>query len=524
MASLPSTSTTRERVATAVDTSSAAIARRFEIDPRALAAFRIGLGTLLLVDLALRSRSLVAFYTDYGVLPREVLFADYSDVYSLHALSGEPWAIALLFAIAAAFAVAMTVGYRTRIATLGSWLLLYSLHVRNPMVLNGGDSLFRMLVLWAIFLPLGARWSVDAVRSTSERADTGDAVASVATMALLLQIVLMYATNAVHKAEGDLWMEGEAVLYIMQVDQFTVYLGNHIGEFHGLLRVVTVAWLGLLVAAPLLLVCTGWRRSLLATAYVGMHLGMAATMRIDIFPIVVIVGFIPFYGPTVWDRVERLATERGLTRRGSRLAAGLDRHRPAGPTIAIDDVASRRAVRRTIRESAGRGRTLFATVLPWFLLVLVVLSNAQAVDYAEVPDPAEEVLDTARLEQSWSMFAPNPIRTTSWHAAPGELADGTEIDVMYERSVTFDRPPDIDATYPSARWRKYLSNVRSGDNTNHRSYFANYLCDSWNRSHETDVERVTVERLSERTDPDGTVVATGEYTLIEYDCAGPFVQ
>jgi len=48
---------------------SAALRRRIRIDVRALAAFRVALGVVLLVDLALRARNLTAFYTDAGVLP-----------------------------------------------------------------------------------------------------------------------------------------------------------------------------------------------------------------------------------------------------------------------------------------------------------------------------------------------------------------------------------------------------------------------------------------------------------------------
>ena len=40
---------------------------RFSLDLRALAIFRIGLGTLLLVDLALRWRHVELLYTDEGI-------------------------------------------------------------------------------------------------------------------------------------------------------------------------------------------------------------------------------------------------------------------------------------------------------------------------------------------------------------------------------------------------------------------------------------------------------------------------
>ena len=61
------------------------------IDLRSLAAFRIGMGALLLVNLASRLPYIGAFYADDGVLPRAVLNAAVPDPapLALHALSGD---------------------------------------------------------------------------------------------------------------------------------------------------------------------------------------------------------------------------------------------------------------------------------------------------------------------------------------------------------------------------------------------------------------------------------------------------
>ncbi|WP_096395383.1 HTTM domain-containing protein [Halorubrum trapanicum] len=562
----PSLVTLRSRLSAAVRRLSAIVAARSSVDLRALAAFRIGLGTLLIADLLRRSRSLTAFYTDDGVLPRRALFADYSGTYSLHALSGEPWAVASLFAVAGVVALALAVGYRTRLATAVSWLLLLSLQARNPMVLNAGDALLAMLLFWGVFLPLDARWSVDAIRraeaespgddaapddaggdatpdaedgdeddSAPETAPSpggphGTAVATVASLGVLLQMLVMYVTNGLHKLEGELWMGGEAVAYVMQADHFTYLLGDHVAAFPALLRAATYAWVALLFASPLLILLTGYARAAVASLFVGMHLGMAVTMRIDLFPLISVVGFVPFYQTPVWD-----AAARAVDRYGP--AAAIDHWRErlesAGRAIASLDASVPRPTRNDrlaglaagIRAGVERGRPLFSTVIPVFFVVLIVLSSAQSVGYGEVPDPGEEVLETVEMDQHWQMFAPEPIRTTHWFAAPGVLENGSERDVFRDAAVSLDRPPDVDATYPTARWRKYLTNVESTSNEKHRSYFANYLCGEWNRTHAIGVENVTVYHFYERTDPyNGTVLADGRFGLIEYDCSGQFVQ
>ncbi|ELZ57192.1 MULTISPECIES: HTTM domain-containing protein [Halorubrum] len=581
MAQTLSLATVRSRFSAVVRWLSAAVAARSSVDRRALAAFRIGLGAVLIADLLRRSRSLSAFYTDNGVLPRRALFADYSEVYSLHALSGEPWAVASLFAVAGVVALALAVGYRTRLATAVSWLLLLSLQVRNPMVLNAGDALLAMLLFWGVFLPLGSRWSVDAIRradaeslgdgatpdaedgatpdaedgATPDAEDgatpdaaggvadeaasepgpsaggpRGTAVATVASLGLLLQMLVMYVTNGVHKLEGDLWMGGEAVAYVMQADHFTHLLGDHIAAFPGLLRAATYVWVVLLFVSPLLILLTGVPRAAVASLFVGTHLGMAVTMRIDLFPVIAVVGFVPFYQTPVWDAAGRAVDRFGPSATLARWRARLE---SVGGTVASLDRSLSRPPRSGrlaglsdgVRAGVERSRPIFSTVIPVFFVVLIVLSSAQSVGYGEVPDRGEEVLEAVEMDQHWKMFAPEPVRTTRWFVAPGVLENGSERDVLHDGEVSMDRPPDVDATYPSARWRKYLSNVYSGDNERHRSYLANHLCAEWNRTHATGVENVTVYQLYERTDPyNGSVQAANEFEMIEYDCSGEFVQ
>lgn len=142
--------------------------RPFELDLRSLAVFRVGLGLLLLCDLVNRAWWLRAHYTDWGVMPREALLDTLWDRawMSVHLFSGTFAPTAILFVLSGAVAVALLVGFRTTIATALSWFLLISLHARNPIVLQGGDIIFRLLLFWAIFLPLGARWSIDAALDT----------------------------------------------------------------------------------------------------------------------------------------------------------------------------------------------------------------------------------------------------------------------------------------------------------------------------------------------------------------------
>ena len=107
------------------------------------------LATTLLIDLLHRAQYLESFYTDAGVYPvsaYEVTYTSYTGI-SIHAWSGAVWFQQLLFVVAGLFAVAFLLGYRTRLVGVVSFLLLFSLQARNPGVLNGGDRLFRVIIL-----------------------------------------------------------------------------------------------------------------------------------------------------------------------------------------------------------------------------------------------------------------------------------------------------------------------------------------------------------------------------------------
>lgn len=510
------------RLSTLFERFSAALVRRCEIDLRALAAFRIALGAMLLVDLGYRTPSLRAFYTDSGVLPLEALSSDYSNVYSIHTLSGDLWYQALLFIVAAVFAIALLVGYRTRLATAVSWLLLLSLRARNPMIGNAGDHLLGLLLFWGIFLPLGARWAVDTRRT--ESSVDGPTVVSMATLGVLLQVILVYATNGVHKFRSEEWMDGEAVVLVFQADQYTVFLGDYLASQHWLLEFLTVMWVVMLFLSPLLLVLTGFRRAMLATLFLGAHAGMALTIGIATFPFVSMTALLVYYPPCVWDGLTTLVSRTSLQERVQPIRQQL--RVPSLPSPSTPSVSAVGADHiGLVRNQLDRAWKVFSIAVPYLLLVLMITSAVGDVGYVTVPQEADRVLETTETDQHWGMFAPDPVRTTRWYAAPGQLENGSKIDVLHESEVDMDKPADADETFRSARWRKYFKNVQFADNENHRSYLANHLCERWNREHDTSVETVSVWTMWEYENPyNGTVMKEGEFRLIAYDCSGPLVQ
>jgi hypothetical protein len=465
----------------------AAVTRRLGVDARALAALRVALAAVVLADLALRTRFLRAFYTDAGIYPRSLLVEQYGSLsrLSLHALSGGPRLQAALFLATAVAALAMLAGYRTTLATLATGLLVGSLHLRNPLVLNSGDTLLRMLFVWAVFAPLGERWSVDALRAGSAPRER---VLGVATTGLLAQVVVVYGVNAVLKLRGDAWLSGEAVRRVLELDMFTVLLGDALAEVPALVVAFDRLWLAALAGSALLVVLTGWLRAALVAVFAAMHAGMFVSMQLAVFPLVSIAALLPFLPPAFWDRVPGWRAVPGARRLPlDEYARSVERVLPALAVPALPPAVAR-----------WKDRAVPA-VLAVGLAVLLVW-NVATVTPVDVPEvgPVDD-----QPEPRWSMFAPAPLGTDLWVVAPATLDDGSRVDAFRGGPVTWGEPPDVAASYPSSRWRKYVANVRRLDDPAVSGAFAAHLCTRWNDGHEVNVASVEVFVVEQRVNLGG---------------------
>lgn len=278
----------------------------FGIDLRSLALFRMGLALLIISDLINRGSDLKAHYTDWGLLPRSVLLEKFWKPwnFSIHLLNGLVELQFVLFLFAGALAIALFIGYRTRLTTVLSWILLISLHSRNPMVLQGGDVLFRLLLFWGMFLPLGATYSIDSALNLSPP-NSSKRVLSVGTFAMLLQVGFVYWFTFLLK-DHSIWKNGEAIYYAFSIDQFTAPLGYVLYEYPAVMKALTYATLGLEGFGPFLAFVPFWTgifRLLAVLFFIGFHFGLLMTMELGLFPYIGMVAWFVFIPSWFWDKL-----------------------------------------------------------------------------------------------------------------------------------------------------------------------------------------------------------------------------
>jgi hypothetical protein len=511
----------------------------FGADLRSLATFRIVLALLALSDLANRATDLFAHYTDAGVMSRTVLMRQLLNpsAFSLNLLNGGYTFQALLFGVAALAALCTLVGYRTRLMTFVVWVILLSIHMRNPLV-NGSESPFlRMLFFWGMLLPLGAYWSVDRARSALPR--PSPRFLSLATFGLFLQIAFVYWFTAALKSGPEWRVDYTALYYALSLDQIATPIGHFLLEFPNLLQVMTFGTFMLEAIGPILLFCpffTGPVRTGAALAFMSLHFGIWLTMDIGIFPWVSAFCMVCFFPTWFWDRastlrswlLRRFELARRLQRATARSAHAIvafsssvlssvmdvrqilfaspaPRGDPladpaAAPPLAVGATGlSGTSVERETRHDAvpteeprpAELRSSLATnLLAFFFIFYILCWNLTTVTSFTLPERTVPLGPFLGLDQYWGMFAPSPSKEDGWYVIPGELRDGQKVDLMpitrddYSmHPISYEKPQDIPATYKNEHWRKYLENIYNQDHADQRLYFGQYICRQWNARH-----------------------------------------
>ncbi len=277
----------------------------FALDYRSLALLRVGIALTILCDLLQRSRNLFAHYTDGGVLPRSDLFAHWNMHWtvSLHLASGELWFQIFLFAVAGIFALMLLFGYRTRFAIVVCWFLLISLQNRNPLVLQGGDIVFRTTVFFMMFLPLERVWSLDRLFNRVPR-PSSKTIADFGTLGYIAQACVLYIFTGILKT-GPAWhSEGSAVYYALNVDQLVTPFGVWLRNIPAVLPLLTHAVLYYEVYGVILFFIP-WKQWIFRTigifGFIALQTGFNMSMRLGLFGMITITTLFGLFPSEFWD-------------------------------------------------------------------------------------------------------------------------------------------------------------------------------------------------------------------------------
>ena len=462
----------------------------FGIDARALSVFRIFIGLILFFDLFVRIFAFTAHYTDLGVMPLSFYFNTYAGEswWSIHTLSSSEYYQIFLFSISFIFSIFLILGYQTKLSTIMSWILLISLHSRNPAVLQGGDVMLRVLLFWAMFLPLNIRYSLD---SKFRKVKSDKIIISFGSAGMLLQIAFVYFFSALLKTGNDWFPDGTAIYYALQLDQFATHIGKFVLNFYDLMIGMTYFVYFVELIGPFLLftpIFFNKTRIWTCFAFFVVLIGMALCMRLGHFPFIGIVAFILFLPNAI---LNKLSTKIKLL-------------------IHKEDY-------RIYSTNKSYSRAINLVAL--FFIIYILLWNIQSLGKINaVPDGLDFIAHKTRLDQYWNMFSPFPLKEDGWYIIEGTLENDSKIDLMTGNSVSYTKPEHVASIYSHERWRKYLMNLWDRGFAHHRTYYLQYVCYDWNKDDEIRLEHVKMTFMLEMSLPNYEESEIKPTVLEEIDC------
>ncbi|MFD8527987.1 HTTM domain-containing protein [Streptosporangium canum] len=316
-----------------------------------LAVLRIGYGLVLL-------GLLLTNYGDRRLLwgPESPWTADLlgeslveDGTFSLFAISESGLLFEILYHAFIVLVVLFIAGWRTRWVTPLLAVMLWSWHQRQPWILDGGDNLMQLVLIYLSFADLSARWSLDARRAhRGERppavSPTGKLRWRLATvlhnsalLAALLQVSILYMNAGLLKVRGEIWQEGTALYYTLRVEEFQPFpwLSHLIYDNALLVTTGSYAAVFIQLAFPLLMLNRVTRR-LGLVAVTGMHTGIGLLMGLSSFSLIMIATDLLFVRDATYMRFAgfvRVVDDRlGVGRRLLRWRDGALRN-PAKPRI-----------------------------------------------------------------------------------------------------------------------------------------------------------------------------------------------
>ncbi len=259
-----------------------------------LGFFRILVSICILITFLLDTPFIGEFYLDSGYIPLSL------QKYALSIMhyATSPAVVYGAYALLLAAAVFLTIGYKTRVASIITFLLILLFHERNTLILTSGDSLLRVMAFYLMITNSGAAYSVDSI---IRRMKNKEALLIPKWNRLIIkyQISIFYLFAGISKT-GANWKSGTGVYYALNNPNFARILMPWLQNVPILVKLLTWGVLAIELATPFLL----WvaRTRILAILLVtALQLGIFATMSIGTFQIISITAVLIFLEKTDID-------------------------------------------------------------------------------------------------------------------------------------------------------------------------------------------------------------------------------
>jgi Vitamin K-dependent gamma-carboxylase len=284
-------------------------------DPLPLCITRIGVGVIWLAFLMVTAPNWERFYGADGILSLHE-----SDLNARRTISSfsmmhltDGWMpIAVWWWIGLVLATAVTIGFQSRIATIGLFLFASSVIQRNNYIINGEELVTRMLLFYGCFSPWGQRLSVDRWlcqrNAASKPSDEG--LPLVWSWRLVqINFLLIYMISLPNKFADDIsWLNGDALHWTLASDRWWSrgWMSEITLNMQGIPRKLMTWGTVLIEGAFPLLVWFRRTRIPVTLAIMSLHLGIAFCVSgVALFTLSMVVGAMMFIPGETYEAMGR---------------------------------------------------------------------------------------------------------------------------------------------------------------------------------------------------------------------------
>lgn len=461
------------------------------IDIRSIAAFRITLGLMLLIDMVLHKIPYMqVYYTDSGLFSLDTLIKITPEKWCtlLNYISNDGGVI-VFFSMSFIVILLFTLGFRTTWTSVLTFIYVLSITQRTPFV-AGGDMVFRAAVFWSMFLPLNGAFTLF---KSKETLNSKFIIKDVAAFAILFQISLIYFFNAFTK-NGSTWKDGTAVA-------FASMIGVHKGPFaDGLISspflytILTYLTLAFEYAIPLLIfspIKNNTTRIVGFFLIIIFHWGNLFFLQVGNFCLATFpLAFILIPGK-VWDKIITSLPEN----------------------------------KKIIVKNKFHLQIMKKIVIIFFIIVVLCINIETLLNKNKVnPNNLRvKTSDYFGLYQRWQLFAPEPTKVNGYTLVLGKLEDGTRVNLYGNQKFynhTLKKHPYFYNTIPymmyfASIYMRDLKDFPVGQNIGKR--WAKYEFQRWNKKNSgNELKNVQVCFVGFFSISPGVVTAPELKVLYEY--------
>lgn len=270
---------------------------------------RLFFGLALLKDFITFFNNRNFLFDKKGIVSYET-YQDLIDYYGLHWLNIDftsPSTSAIFCIVGMIFSLLFTLGIFSRTSAIALFFMLFIFKFRNIFLLDGGDNIITALLPFFFFIQ-----SKSVCSSYNKQMDNWGInqnyyviqLHKLAVLAILIQVCIIYLFAGLHKLQGEVWLNGTALYYILNSSDFSPYsFGKLLSSYPIFVYFSTWFTLVFQLVFPVLVWFTRTRKIVLLLGIV-LHLGIFILMRIDNFSFIMLACYTVFFTDDEYDSLK----------------------------------------------------------------------------------------------------------------------------------------------------------------------------------------------------------------------------